>query len=319
MGDLQDIALFVRVVEARSFSAAARATGATTSATSKRIARLEARLGARLLERTTRKVAPTAAGNAFYARAARILADVHEAEHAVASLSGAPRGTLRVSVPVIFGERHVAPCLPAFLQRFPEVRVDLALDDRLVDLVEEHFDVAVRVGPLGEASLVRVRVGTVPSIVVASPDYLARAGRPGVPADLARHNCLRYSLVSAAREWRFQGPRGDVPVPVAGNFEVNHGGAMREAAIAGLGVARLPLFLVAEALASGALVELLSEFRLPPSGVHLVYARGAAPLPKVKAFVEKVGDALRDRLRTLYKACPTASTVDRARAMLPPR
>jgi DNA-binding transcriptional LysR family regulator len=304
MGDLQDIALFVRVVDGRSFSVAARAIGATTSAVSKRVARLEERLGARLLERTTRKVAPTDAGAAFYARAARILADVDEAEHAVASLGGAPRGTIRVSAPVIFGERHLAPLLPAFLERYPDVRVDLSLSDRFVDMVEEHFDLALRIGPLAEASLVRVRVGGTASIVVASPSYLARAGRPEVPGDLSNHNCLRYSIVTAAREWRFRGPRGEISVPVVGNLEINHGGAMREAAIAGLGVARLPHFLVADGLASGALVALLSEFRLPPLGVHLVYRRGAAPLPKVKAFVETIGAALRDRLRTLNQACP---------------
>ena len=304
LGDLQDIALFVRVVEGRSFSAAARTSGATTSAVSKRIARLEERLGARLLERTTRKVAPTDAGAAFYSRAARILADVDEAEHAVASLGGAPRGTIRVSAPVIFGERHLAPILPTFLQRYPDVRVDLALSDRFVDLVEEHFDVALRIGPLGEASFVRVRVGGTASIVVASPGYLARSGRPEAPADLADHNCLRYSLITAAREWRFKGRRGEISVPVVGNLEVNHGGAMREAAIAGLGIARLPHFLVADGLASGALEVLLSEFRLPPAGVHLVYPRGAAPLPKVKAFIETMGAALRDRLRALNQACP---------------
>ncbi|HZU83863.1 MAG TPA: substrate binding domain-containing protein, partial [Polyangiaceae bacterium] len=214
------------------------------------------------------------------------------------------RGTIRVSAPVIFGERHVAPLLPTFLDRYADVRIDLALSDRFVDLVEEHFDVAVRIGPLGEASLVRVRVGATASIVVAAPSYIARAGRPEVPSDLADHNCLRYSLVTTAREWRFSGPRGEISVPVVGNLEVNHGGAMREAAVAGLGVARLPHFLVADGLASGALVALLSDYRLPPVGVHLVYPRGAAPLPKVKAFVETIGGALRDRLRALNQACP---------------
>jgi DNA-binding transcriptional LysR family regulator len=303
-GDLLDIALFARVVEGRSFSTAARALGTTTSAVSKRIARLEERLGARLLERTTRRVAPTDAGAAFYARAARILADVDEAEHAVASLGGTPRGTLRVSAPVIFGERHLAALLPEFLRRFPDVRLDLSLSDRFVDLLEEHYDVALRIGPLGEGSLVRVRVGSTAAIVVASPDYLERAGRPSVPADLTDHNCIRYSLVTAAREWRFKGPRGEISVPVVGNLEVNHGGAMREAAIAGLGVARLPHFLVADALASGVLVPLLADHRLPPAGVHLVYLQGAAPLPKVRSFVDVIGAALRERMRALNQACP---------------
>lgn len=299
LGDLQDVALFVRVVEGRSFSAAARALKTTTSAVSKRVARLEERLGARLLERTTRSVMPTEAGAAFYARAARILADVDEAENEIASLGGRPRGTLRVSAPVIFGERHLAPVLPAFLERCPEVRLDLSLSDQFVNLLEERFDVALRVGPLVDSSLVRVRVGTTAGLIVASPAYLARAGGPGSPGDLSRHNCLRYSHVTAAREWRFRGPRGAVSVPVVGNVDVNHGGAMRELVIAGVGVARLPHFLVADAIEAGLLVTLLDEFCLPPIGIHLVHLGGAAPLPKVKAFVSVVGASLRERLRAL--------------------
>jgi DNA-binding transcriptional LysR family regulator len=297
--DLQDFAVFSRVVDARSFSSAARAVGMTTSAVSKRIARLESRLGVRLLERTTRHVAPTEAGAAFYTRTARILAEVDEAEHAIASLGGAPRGTLRVSAPVIFGEHHVTPLLPAFFAKHPDVRIDLSLSDRFVDLVEEHFDVAIRIGPMADSSLVRVRVGNTNAIVCASPAYVARFGAPIKPHDLTAHNCLRYSLVTSAREWRFRTARGEVSVPVVGNLEINNGAALCEAAIAGIGIARLPHFLVATALANGSLVSLLDDCRTAPIGIHIVHPRGATPLPKVGAFVDVIGQALRDRLRAL--------------------
>ena len=297
--EIVDLTLFARVVELRSFSAAARAAGTTTSAASKRLARLEERLGARLLERTTRRVVPTEAGAAFYARAARILSDVDEAENELASLGGAPRGTLRVSAPVIFGERHLAPLLPAFLAKHPELRIDLSLSDQFVNLLAERFDVALRVGPLADSALVRSRVGGYQSMVVASPAYLARAGRPETPQDLARHNCVRYSNMTAAREWRFRGRRGEMSIPVIGSLEVNHGGAMREAVLAGLGVAKLPDFTVADALRSGELVRLLEEFELPPTGIHIVYPSGAAPLPKLEVFVAEIGAALKSRLATL--------------------
>ena len=297
--DLQDLALFARVVELRSFSAAARALGTTTSATSKRITRLEERLGARLLERTTRRVLPTEAGAAFYARTARILSDVDDAENEVARLGGTPRGTLRVSAPVIFGERHLAPLLPAFFARHPAVRLDVSLSDGFVNLLADHFDVALRIGPLVDSTLVRAKVGVAASVVVAAPSYLAREGTPRVPRDLLQHNCVRYSQISAAREWRFRGSKGELSVPVLGNFEVNHGGAMREAALAGVGIARLPDFLVADLLREGRLAQLLEEYAVAPSGIHLVYASGAAPLPKLEVFVAEIGAALRGRLAKL--------------------
>jgi DNA-binding transcriptional LysR family regulator len=309
--ELADLALFATVVEKRSFSAAAHSMQSTTSAASKRVARLEGRLGVRLLERTTRRVVPTEAGAAFYARARRILSDVVDAEHEVATLGGAPRGTLRVSAPVIFGERHLAPLLPAFLSRNPAVRVELSLGDAFVNLVADGFDVALRVGPLSDSSLVRSKIGTVESVVVAAPSYLARAGIPETPADLARYNCLRYSNVTAAQEWRFRCGRGQASVPVIGNLELNHGGAMREAVVAGAGIAKLPDFLVADALASGALVRLLDAFALPPSGVHLVYPSATTPLPKLEVFVREIGAALRGRLTNLQTVPVKTARADR--------
>jgi DNA-binding transcriptional LysR family regulator len=310
-----DLAIFARVVELRSFSAAARATGTTTGAASKRVARLEERLGARLFERTTRRVLPTEAGAAFYARVTRILSDVDEAENEIATLGGEPRGTLRISAPVILGERHLAALLPPFLLRHPELRIDLSLGDHFVNLVADRIDVALRVGALADSSLVKKRVGVVASLVVAAPSYLERAGRPETPIDLARHNCVRYSRIIAAREWRFMRRGKVVSVPVVGNLEVDHGGAMREAVLAGVGIARLPDFLVADGLREGRLVPLLEEYALPPNGIHLVYPSGAAPMPKVQAFVEEIGDALKARLATMHGVSTRVRRCDAARAL----
>jgi len=299
-----DLTLFTSVVELRSFSAAARSLRTTTSAASKRIARLEQLLGVRLLERTTRRVLPTDAGAAFYTRATRILSDLGEAENEIATLGGEPRGTLRVSAPVLLGERHLAPLLASFLARYPGLRIELVLNDQFVNLLADRFDVALRVGALADSTLVRSRVGYADGVVVAAPSYLARAGHPKSPRDLARHNCLRYSQITAAREWRFRGKRGDTTVPIIGNLEVNHGGALREAAIAGVGIARLPDFLAADALASGQLVQLLESFSVAPTGIHLVHPAGIAPLPKVEAFMRDVGGALKTRLAVLREARP---------------
>ncbi|WP_437937895.1 LysR substrate-binding domain-containing protein [Sorangium sp. So ce341] len=298
--EMLDLQLFAAVVEQRSFSAAARAHSTTTSAASKRIARLEDRLGVSLFERNTRRVLPTEAGSSFYAYAARILSDLGEAENEISTLGGKPRGTLRVSAPLLLGERHLVPLLAGFLARYPEVRVEVALGDAFVNLLADRFDVALRVGALVDSSLVRVKVGDARAVIVASPAYLERAGSPESPRDLTRHVCLRAASTPAAQEWRFRSNRGEMSVSVTGNLILNHGGGLREAAIAGAGIARLPDFLIADALESGELVELLAEHAIKPIGIHLVHLAHRRPLPKVEAFVSEVGSTLKARLRSLH-------------------
>lgn len=303
--EVLDLQLFTSVVEHRSFSAAARAHGTATPAASKRVARLESLLGARLLERTTRRVLPTDAGAAFYARATRILSDLGDAENEVATLGGKPRGTLRVSAPLLLGERHLVPLLTEFFAKYPDIRVEVVVSDTFVNLLADRFDVALRVGPLVDASLVRVRVGDTPAIVVAAPSYLKRMGTPETPRDLARHNCLRFSNLTATQEWRFKSARGkqhSMTVPTVGNLMINHGGGLREAAIAGIGIARLPDFLIANELANGKLVRLLRSYEAEPTGIHLVYPAGGKPLPKVEVFVKEISAALKARLRSLRHA-----------------
>lgn len=297
--EILDLQLFVSVVEQHSFSSAARAHSTTLSAASKRIARLEDLLGARLFERTTRRVLPTDAGASFYTHATRILSDLIDAENEISSIGGKPTGILRVSAPLVIGERHLVPLLAGFLRKYPDVRIDLMLGDAFVNLVADRIDVALRVGALVDSSLVRVKVGSARGVIVASPAYVERNGAPKSPRDLTAHVCLRYANVPAAKEWRFRTREGEMTVPVVGNLTVNHGGGLREAAIAGIGVARLPDFLVADAIEAGDLVELLPNFAVEPTGVHLVHPAGGRPLPKLEAFLSEVGGALRSRLKGL--------------------
>ncbi|MGH7285324.1 MAG: LysR family transcriptional regulator [Polyangiaceae bacterium] len=289
--------IFARVVEARSFTSAARSLGTTTSAVSKRIARLEERLGARLVERTTRRVQPTDAGVAFYERCARILAEIDDAEIAVAHLAHEPRGTLRVSIPVIFGELHIAPLLADFADRYPEVRLDMSLSDRQVSLLEEGFDMAVRISVMNDSSLVARKLASVSGVVVGSPAYFRQNGVPKTLADLSKHECIRYSLMTAQREWRFRVRGKEVSVPVRSRLQSNHGGAIREAAIAGLGLARLPNFVVAHALREGTLVSVLDDFVTDELGVFAVYPAGKQPRPTVRAFTDFLSTKLPARLR----------------------
>lgn len=289
--------IFTRVVETRSFTAAARGLDTTTSAVSKRIARLEERLGVRLVERTTRRVSPTDAGVAFYERCARILAEIDDAEVAVARFGREPRGTLRVSVPVIFGELHIAPLIPDFAARFPEVRLDMSLSDRLVNMLEEGFDMSVRISSMNDSALVARKLAGAAGVVVASPAYLREHGTPKTPSDLSAHECIRYSLLTAQRDWRFHVRGRDVSIPVRSRLIVNHGGAIREAAIAGLGLARLPHFAVAHALRDGHLVTVLDEFIKTDLGIFAVYPAGKQPRPTVRAFTDFLAAKLPARLR----------------------
>ena len=286
-GSLTELEVFVRVVQAGSFSAAARGLGLTPSAVSKQIARLEDRLGARLLNRTTRRLSVTEVGSAFYERGTRILADMTEAEQAVLDLHGAPRGTLRVSLPLAFGRLHVVPLIPAFLARYPEVRVDLGFNDRFVDLIEEGIDVAVRVGELADSSLIVRRLAANRRVVCAAPDYLARHGAPRTPAELSRHNCLTYSYRQMRNDWRFEGPAGQwQTVRVSGNLESNEVEALRTALLASVGLALIPLWLAGPDLESGRVVEVLGDYHVPDSAIHAVYPPGRHLSPKVRAFVD---------------------------------
>jgi len=270
--ELPSLALFARVVQLRSFTAAARDVGLAKSAVSHRVARLEAKLGVQLLRRTTRKLTLTDEGLRVYEHCATLVSAADAAHESVAGASERLEGTVRVNAPVTFGQMHLARAVASFLERHPSIDVSLSTDDRIVDVVEGGFDVVVRIGQPRDSGLVSRKLATDRLVVCGSPEYLARAGTPETPDELVRHNCLHYSLVSRASEWRFRGSKGGYAVPVRGNFESSDGTVLSRAALAGLGLAVVPSFMVADDVTSGRLVTVLDRHRRAQIGIFAVFS-----------------------------------------------
>lgn len=296
LDDLVEMRTFVGVVEGQSFSAAARGLGATTSAVSKRIASLEGKLGTQLFHRTTRTLSTTEAGQVLYERVRRVLTELGDAERDVVGLGEGLRGVLRVSAPVTFGQLHVAPLVADFLLEHRELRIELTLDDRYVNVVAERFDLAIRAGRLVDSTLIARKLASDRRVVCAAPAYLERNGVPRTPADLAAHDCLRHAYHDASTTWTFDGPRGRESVRVQSRLRLNHGGAIRAAALRGLGLALLPGFTVDDDLRRGALATVLDEYRLQPSGIYAVMPADAHATRKVRALVDFLARALPPRL-----------------------
>lgn len=266
------MALFAQVVQLGSFTQAARQAGLAKSAVSRRIAMLEERLGARLLLRTTRKLSLTGEGMRYYEHCAALVAAARAAEDAVAGASDLARGPIRINAPVTFAQMYLARALARFLAENPAIEISLSVDDRMVDLVEGGFDLVIRVARLRDSTLVARRLASARIGLCAAPSYLARHGTPATPADLVSHNCLRYALVPAEREWRFGRRGARVHVPVRGNLAVTDGTVLRQAALAGLGLAILPSFMVATDLAAGRLVSVLEDQLRADIDINAVYA-----------------------------------------------
>lgn len=287
MDRLAAIEAFVRVAEFGSFSQAAERLRSSKSVVSRQVSALEAELGARLLHRTTRALTLTEAGRSYFERATRILADLAEANASVGQLQAAPRGRLRVNAPMSFGFLHLAPAIPDFLDRYPDVELELTMNDRFVDLVDEGFDLAVRIGKLDDSSLVARKLAPMRRSVCAAPAYLERRGTPASPDDLKSHECLCYSNVGLAQEWRFVRPDGRPwPVEVHGRLHANNGDALRAAALRGFGLAVLPSFLIGDDVQNGTLIPVLTAFMPQDSAVHAVYPHARHLSPKVRAFVD---------------------------------
>jgi DNA-binding transcriptional LysR family regulator len=284
MDRLAAMAVFVQVVERKSFSAAARQLGITVSTVSKHVARLEDWLGAKLVNRTTRRLALTEVGAAFYQRCVRVTSEVEEAEAAASTLHGTPQGTLRVNAPLSFGVMHIVPAMPAFLAQHPRVKVDLAFTDRAVDPIEGGFDVTVRIALLPDSSLIARKLAPNRMVVCGAPSYFALHGVPQVPQDLAEHSCLSYTHVASPWTWRF-GRRGETLVRVSGGFQANSGDALRDAAIAGLGIVQLPSFIVGPAVEAGTLRAVLEDTQSPEYAIWALFAPGRVPV-KVRTFVD---------------------------------
>ena len=278
---------FARVAETGSFSAAARALNISKSLISRQVTWLEAELGARLIARTTRSLTLTEAGRGYYDQVARILTEIEEADLSVTQLQATPRGRLRVSAPMSFSVLCVAPILPDFLALYPEIEVDMVLNDRRVDLLEDGFDLAIRIGKLADSSLIARKLSDSRLYVCASPDYLAQKGTPELPADLRRHDCLCYSNADNLTEWRFEDRDGGaLSVEVKGRLHANNGDLLRAAALRGLGLVQLPGFLVAEDIRKGDLVPVLEAFVRQEGGIYAVYPHARYLPPKIRVFVD---------------------------------
>lgn len=293
MDQLTDIAAFVRVVEHGSFTAAADSLEVSKAVVSKYISRLEQRLGARLLHRTTRRLTLTEAGDALFRRSAAALTELGEAEQDVAQLAGAPRGRLRVTAPTYFGSVMLAPMIKDFRIRYPEISLDLNLDDRIVDLVKERFDMAIRISRMADSSLVSRRLAPCPQIVVGSPAYFRMRGVPKTPAALTEHDCLSYSLLRAPNEWCFRAPRGRLTtVTVKSSICCNNDFVLKQTALDSLGLGWFPRYFVEHELSDGRLVQVLQDYESPELAINAVYATRRNLLPKVRAFVDFLAERL---------------------------
>jgi DNA-binding transcriptional LysR family regulator len=310
MPELEDIKAFVEVVETGGFSRAAERLGVSKSIVSRRISRLESELGTRLLSRTTRGISPTEAGVEMKSRGDRILLEMQEAQDAVAQRGGDVVGKLRLTLPQAFGVRHVAPVLANLLARHPRLSIDAVYTDRLVDLIAERFDAAIRIGVLQDSSLVARRIAPIRAGVVASPAYLKEHGAPKTPEDLMRHACLIYTGTRQPHQWRFREGKKWTSVRVEGRMLSDNGDAIVTAAIAGLGIAMVPTFLVASAIESGTLKHLLLDCPMDEAGLYLVRPPGAYVPGKVRALqdalIERFGgdpdwDACEMQARKLLK------------------
>ncbi len=285
MDRLQSMQVFVRVAEAQSFAAAARALTLSPAAVTRAVAALEARVDARLFTRSTRAVKLTDAGARYLEDCRRILADIDEAESAAAGIYARPGGTLTVTASVLFGQMYVQPILTDFLDLHPAVVGRTLFVDRLTSLIDEGVDVAVRIGHLADSGLAATRVGTVRRVICASPDYLARRGAPATPAELASHRLAAATSAWAELEWRFGGDR-PTTVPVTPSLFCNTYQGAIDAARAGWGLTRALSYQIAPALRRGDLATVLDAFEEPPLPVHVVHAQGRRPSAKVRAFVD---------------------------------
>jgi DNA-binding transcriptional LysR family regulator len=278
---------FARVVEQGSFAKAADRLGISTSACSRHVADLEAHLDARLLNRTTRRLSLTESGQAFYERCVQLLSDLEEAEQAAAVSAARPRGTLKLSCGISFGVRHVARLVGAFVARHPEVRFDVQLADRFVDLVEEGFDLALRIGESPTQNLIARKLGETRLVPCAAPLYLREHGAPETPADLTRHACLTYEYLPLRNVWRFQDRSGmEHAIRIAGPVHANNGDMLAAAAAEGIGIAMEPDFVVAADLAAGRLVRILADYAPALTSIYAVYPSRRHLSAKVRAFVD---------------------------------
>ncbi len=291
MNKLREIESFIAVVESGSFVKAAATLGISKTAISRYVADLEARLGTRLLQRTTRRLSLTEPGQRYVERCRQILTELDEADAMAGEQDGLPAGPLRINAPHTFGVLHLAPLWPTFLSRHSQVSLDITLSDRLVDIVDEGYDLAIRITRLPDSSLVHRRLAGTRLVLCASPGYLAQHGTPPHPSELAHHETVGYSYFAHRREWRFDGPDGPVSVRTRARLIADNGDTCLAAAVAGAGIILQPAFLVQDALRDGRLVEFLPEYTQGEMGVYVVYPSRKYLSAKVRALIDFLVDA----------------------------
>ncbi len=291
MDKFKQLESFVSVATLGSLSAAARAEGIAPAMMGRRLTALEARLGVKLLVRSTRRSTLTAEGSMFLEEAQRILRELADAEHRIAQHGGEPTGHLRLTAPAGFGRRHVAPLIPGFLQRFPKVSITLDLTDRLVNLIDERYDCAVRIGELDDSQYIGVRLADNKRVIVAAPSYIKEHGRPTTPDDLAQHNCLSFgSQGNQAKGWLLRDQDTIRPVRVRGNMASSDGSVLHEWTLAGCGLAWRSLWEVQEDLQAGRLVTVLDDYAAPANGIFAMLPQRQHLPRRVRAFVELLRD-----------------------------
>ncbi|MDE3022004.1 MAG: LysR family transcriptional regulator, partial [Pseudomonadota bacterium] len=274
------------VVATGSFTAAADRLNLSKAMVSRQVFNLEKHLATRLLNRTTRRLSLTESGAAYHERCLQIISDVEEAEQVAAQMTQIPRGSLKVTIPVAFGLHKLGQLMAEYTALHPQVRLDISLSDRYVDLVEEGFDLAIRIGRLPESDLVARKLGVTRSIICASPTYLEQHGYPMQPEDLIHHSCLGYTYTNSGTEWRFRNQEAEKTIPVSGAIKANNGDLLRLAALNGAGLVYQPLFIVEKDLQSGKLVQVLNTYTSDEFGIYALYPSRKYLSAKVRTFVE---------------------------------
>jgi len=287
---LSRIDIFVEVAKEESFAAAARNLGLTSSAVSKQVQNLEQDLKIKLFNRTTRRVALTEEGAIYFERAARALDELREAEDFIQDMTARPRGTLKISIPIDFGLKYLATTISCFAKKYPDITLDITMDDRLVDVVAESFDMVVRIGVLEDSTLMARKLATCPFVVSASPEYLSKYDAPKKPDDLKDHNVLAYTRNTAAHEWRYKGPDGiEKVVALKSTFKCDTGEMMHQAVKNGIGIAILPMFFVNESLQEGKLIPLLEEYSpATERNIYAVFPPNRYQTARLKLFLEEI-------------------------------
>ncbi|WP_240755998.1 LysR family transcriptional regulator [Pandoraea sp. XY-2] len=290
------MSILIAVVDAGSLSAAARRLGMPLATVSRKVGDLEAHLKTRLLHRTTRQLSLTEAGSSYVAACRRILEEVGEAERAATGEYATPKGELVLTAPVVFGRLHVLPVVAQFLAQYPEIDINLVLTDRVVHLMDEHTDVALRIGDLPDSTLVATGIGEVRRVICGSPGYFGVHGVPSTPGDLSGHACITFEVLASRRAWVFGAGRGEQSVPIRSRLTVNTAEAAISAAVLGVGLVRVLSYQVAQALQDDTLRVVLDNFEAAPLPVYLVH-KGQAPLPlKLRAFLDFATPRLRARI-----------------------